>query len=135
MIPSRERRFLVGLTGLLGGILVGLYLVTHFLVAPWTVEGRSMAPTLEPGDRVLVDLRSYARQAPGQGDVVLLERAGSKEMLVKRVDRRAGGRFWVRGDNPAASEDSRSFGPVRREAIRGKVVFRYWPPSGLGPIR
>jgi signal peptidase I len=42
------------------------------------------------------------------------------------------GKYFVLGDNPAASEDSRKFGFVERSAIQGRVTFRVWPPGGVG---
>jgi len=35
--------------------------------------------------------------------------------------------YFVLGDNRNASKDSRSFGPVSRSFITGKVLFRGWP--------
>ena len=35
--------------------------------------------------------------------------------------------YWMMGDNRDASNDSRSFGPVPRRLIYGKVMMRYWP--------
>ena len=43
--------------------------------------------------------------------------------------------WWVVGDNSRVSEDSRRFGPVPRHRFRGRVIFRYWPPSRVGSIR
>lgn len=61
------------------------------------VDGTSMAPTLEPGDRILVD---QAVRAPGEGLYVLRI---DGELLVKRLTRMPGGRFTVKSDNPAFS--------------------------------
>jgi len=35
--------------------------------------------------------------------------------------------FFMMGDNSADSKDSRAWGPVPRERIKGKAIFRYWP--------
>jgi len=37
--------------------------------------------------------------------------------------------YFVLGDNRGNSNDSRSFGPIFREDIIGRVWFRYWPLS------
>jgi signal peptidase I len=42
---------------------------------------------------------------------------------------------YVLGDNRDDSTDSRSFGPVKDEAIIGKAVFANWPLKIVGPIR
>lgn len=144
-------RFAV-LLGLLAG---GIILATRFLALPWVVLGDSMEPTLGPGDRVLVDLWTYRQRAPLPGEIVLLEGPLPGEpVLIKRVatlplkERPAirerfwpqggagsTGAVWVRGDNESRSVDSRAFGPVPLDRIRGRVVFRYWPPSRAGPTR
>jgi type IV secretory pathway protease TraF len=35
--------------------------------------------------------------------------------------------YWIEGDNPGASTDSREFGPVSRRHILGRAWLRYWP--------
>jgi signal peptidase I len=45
------------------------------------------------------------------------------------------GTYFVLGDFPQGSYDSRAFGPVPGADIRGKLLFRIWPPSRIGPIR
>lgn len=42
---------------------------------------------------------------------------------------------FVMGDNFTVSNDSRNFGTVPMNRIRGKVVYRYWPPSKAGKIK
>ncbi|MBI4812635.1 signal peptidase I [Candidatus Falkowbacteria bacterium] len=40
--------------------------------------------------------------------------------------------FFVLGDNRNSSKDSRSFGPVNRSFITGRVLFRGWPFNRAG---
>jgi hypothetical protein len=55
-------------------------------------------------------------------------------LLVKRVAAVTPGGVEVRGDNPAASTDSRTFGPVPRALLAGPVLYRYWPRERAGRI-
>lgn len=45
------------------------------------------------------------------------------------------GHYFVLGDNRLHSSDSREFGQVREELVRGKVDLRLWPPSRVGRVR
>ncbi len=42
--------------------------------------------------------------------------------------------YYVLGDNRPVSRDSRSFGPIDNNAVIGKAIFRFWPPSRFGPL-
>jgi len=42
--------------------------------------------------------------------------------------------FFVMGDHRDSSNDSRVFGPVKREFIYGKAVFAYWPVDHFGSL-
>jgi signal peptidase I len=44
------------------------------------------------------------------------------------------GSVWLMGDNRTNSGDSRFFGPVPVENIRGHAVWTYWPPKAFGPL-
>jgi nickel-type superoxide dismutase maturation protease len=87
------------------------------------VTETSMQPTLRPGDRLLV----YRWSRPTPGDLVVVrDPAYAKRLLVKRLAQRTDdGRYVVLADNPNVSRDSREFGPVRREQLIGRVVWRY----------
>lgn len=90
-----------------------------------------MAPTLDPGDRLLV-LRTRRLQ-PGDVAVVPDPRVPARLVVKRVVDASAGG-VTLRGDNPEASTDSRTFGPVAMTTVRGRAVYRYHPPGRRGRI-
>jgi signal peptidase I len=144
-------RFLRDLVLVLGGAVLIVWGVTRWVAIPWVVAGPSMEPTLAEGDRVIVDLWTLRGRAPRAGEIVVLSGPDDRD-LVKRVARQPypgndpypapvlaldsplEPTYPVLGDNPASSFDSTSFGPVPRHRIRGRVVWRYWPLSRLGPI-
>ena len=86
------------------------------------VDGPSMLPTLSSGDCLLV--RRPRRVRPG--DVVVARFPTRPGLLVvKRAVRPVDALWWVEGDNPAVTDDSRRYGPAE---VLGRVVLRYWPP-------
>ena len=95
-----------------------------------------MVPTLLPGDRVLVWRGLGPLRPPIRvGDLVaVVDPRDSGRVMVKRVAELAGTEIVVRGDNEAASTDSRHFGPVSAAAIRGRVVYRYLPDERRGRL-
>lgn len=99
------------------------------------VEGDSMLPTFAPGDFLIAERPLRLRR----GSLVVIEHpARPGYEMVKRVDAVPGeevagrtlapGEYWVLGDHPDGSTDSRHFGAVGHQAIRGVVRMRYWPP-------
>ena len=57
-------------------------------------------------------------------------------VLVKRIGAVLEDEIVVRGDNPGASTDSRSFGPgADRPPCSGRVVRCYAPSWRAGPVR
>ena len=106
---------------------------------PFRVEvaGRSMEPTLRPGEWLIATRVGRVRR----GSIVVVAHPERSLDLVKRVvavpgdvvDGRALGplEYLVVGDNPSESTDGRSFGTVLRQAIEGVVRARYHPRPGL----
>jgi signal peptidase I len=45
------------------------------------------------------------------------------------------GHFFVLGDNRLHSSDSREFGQVHEDLLRGKVELCLWPPTRMGWLR
>ena len=88
------------------------------------VRGPSMSPALHDGDVVLVRFGASAQV----GDVVLVRWAARPEQLsVKRAVRAVDDGWWVHGDNPFGSTDSRQLGPAQVVAV---VRLRLWPRPG-----
>jgi nickel-type superoxide dismutase maturation protease len=103
-------------------------LPTRWVVAG--VTGPSMSPTVRHGDRLLV-LRVRPDAPVRPGEVVLARFPARPDLLVvKRVARAVDGGVWVLGDNPFATDDSRSYGPA---VVLGRVLGRLWPRPGRLP--
>ena len=81
-----------------------------------------MAPGLLAGDWVVI--RRTRRVRPGQV-VALCDPRDPQRVLVKRIQRATGSGWYVLGDNPRRSTDSREFGPVPSSCVLGRVLFRY----------
>jgi phage repressor protein C with HTH and peptisase S24 domain len=79
-----------------------------------------MLPTYAPGDWLVVRWGARVRV----GDVVVATR-GDGTLVIKRVAREHGSQWWLEGDNPAETTDSRSIGPFNSGQIKGRVLFRY----------
>ena len=136
-----------------------------YVVEAYEIKGRSMVPTFDDGQRVVVlklfsdiqrgDIVIFSSQDdPGKDlikRVIALpgERIQIRKGLVRingkvlkegyledkdyglydaEIDEEVGsGQIYVLGDNRDDSHDSRRFGSVSEESLKGKVVVRWWP--------
>jgi nickel-type superoxide dismutase maturation protease len=96
------------------------------LVRRVEVVGGSMRPTLQPGDRVAV---LPLPPAPGRLVVVRDPREPARILVKRCAAVHADGAVEVRGDDPAASTDSRQFGAVPPALVEGRPAYRYHPPD------
>lgn len=91
----------------LGVMLLLLFAARDSLANHYQVPSGSMQPTLQPGDRVVVDMRAYglripftdvqllAGQAPRRGDVAVFDSPADGTRLIKRVVAVAGDRVQL----------------------------------------
>ncbi|WP_406062606.1 signal peptidase I [Streptomyces sp. NBC_01077] len=71
--PGRRRTALVA-----GACVAFLLLLSHFVMQPFLIPSRSMEPTLQVGDRILVNKLAYRfGSEPDRGDVVVFDGTGS----------------------------------------------------------
>ncbi len=89
----------------------------------YVCEGKSMNPALKDGETVLVDRAAKIEV----GDIVVARHPIEQQSeIVKRIERvTEHGHYFLVGDNLEDSNDSRHFGAVAREYIKGKVVARF----------
>jgi signal peptidase I len=80
-------------------------LVQAFIVKPYRIPSESMASTLQPGDRVLVNRVVYRLREPHRGDVLVFRYPEDRNVVfIKRIVGVPGdtlqvreGRLWVNG--------------------------------------
>jgi signal peptidase I len=124
---------------------------------PWrvVVSEASMAPTIQPGDWLLVD--PTTARWPRHGSIVVFREPDSDLLAIKRVAATPGDRVeldeghlilgadeaWLLSDASDADlmaagagrpVDSRRYGPVPVDALVGRVWFRYGPLARIGRL-
>lgn len=87
------------------------------------VVNASMEPTATAGDYLLVNPGAYRETAPSPGDVVVAQHPLDERLtIIKRVRRVVDRRVELISDNLNQGQDSREFGPLPLERIRGQVT-------------
>jgi signal peptidase I len=82
--PPRRRSRVVDVLAV-GGLLVLIAYLHVRVVRVIYVPTGSMAPTIQPGDRLLVHIGAYRKHPPRRGDIVAFWSEDSNEYEVKRV--------------------------------------------------
>ncbi len=88
----------------------------------YRVENNSMLPALRSGEQVIVKKSAKINV----GDIVIAKHPFKKSVeiikRIKEIDKN--GKYFLVGDNSDESTDSRTFGAVSIECIKGKVISR-----------
>ena len=89
-------------------------------------QGHSMQPLFNPGDKVIINRWAYLFSSPKAGDIVAIQvRSKGGKILLKKIEKDRGQRYFVIGLNTSDSTDSRSFGPIPKKQIIGKILTTY----------
>jgi signal peptidase I len=101
-LPSRTRSLVEWVVVIAGAVIVALVIKT-FLIQAFYIPSRSMEPTLEINDRVLVNKLSYDLHDVNRGDIVVFERPESErgsdiKDLIKRVVALPGEQLVIKDD-------------------------------------
>lgn len=82
-----------------------------------------MVPKIQEGDRVLVNRLSFLFRQPKMNNIIALRDPRDGKILIKRITKIEGKRYFVQGDNKNSSTDSRVFGMIGRSDIIGKIII------------
>jgi signal peptidase I len=77
--------------------VVAALLVQAYVVKPYRIPSESMASTLVPRDRVLVNKVVYKMRDPHRGDIVVIDSRVLDKVLIKRVVGLPGERISLKG--------------------------------------
>ena len=88
------------------------------LLGRFKVFGHSMEPVLNESSVIVTSSIPYFFSLPKINDIVVFRKEG--KMMIKRVRKRNGNKYFVAGDNKS---DSLKIGWIEKRDIMGKVVF------------
>lgn len=97
------------------------FLIHHFIFATSIVEGTSMEPTLEDGERVIYNKFVYQWGDPERGDIVIIQHPNKN--YVKRVIGEPGDSIQVKGHELYINDRVQSEDYLSNEAMLGTEDF------------
>ena len=85
-----------------------------------------------PGDTIAVEDGRVIRNGKRQAEPFIEPCGSGPECNLTNAITIPKDHYFMMGDNRGSSDDSRFWGPVRREWIIGNAFATYWPPKRIG---
>jgi signal peptidase I len=126
------------------GVFIVLIILSSYVVTIYRVDGDSMLPTFNNGQ--VLPVLIVSGQSYRTNDIVVLEYLGETSIkFVKRITAVPGDtvlyrgesltleddQYFVEGDNREFSTDSRTYGPISKGQLLGKVLWMKTSYPGL----
>ncbi len=123
------------------GSLIAWAFVVRFIGSSGSVDGTSMLPNYTPNEVIFVNRIGLLWHTPVKGDVVLIHNPQDNGTNIKRIAAvphetiayvaynktntitLGDNQYFLLGDNPSISYDSRFYGPLDRSQIFGLVTI------------
>lgn len=93
------------------------------LISKFKITGHSMEPTLKQNELIIISSIPYLFKNPRINDIVAIKSKENK-IFIKRIKKITKNNYIVLGDNKNDSFDSRNFGPIKKEEIIGKYIYK-----------
>ena len=96
-MPRSAFRSILETIGILVGAVIVAWVLQAYLVKPFQIPSESMEPTIDPGDRILVNRLAYRYGEIQRGDVIVFKAPNDPDTdFVKRVIAVAGDTIEVK---------------------------------------
>jgi signal peptidase I len=115
--------------------------IKHEWLGPYQVQGKGTYYIgISPLQQVVI---TRLQDLPAAGQAQMLPKGMAQGGIWKGLGNRdwfgplklEEGQYWMQGDDRDNSADSRYFGPVPEENLRGKPLLRYWPLKRIGFVQ
>ncbi len=135
MFGRRRPHLLVAAAVCVVLVLVAAFGVRTFVVRPFHIPSASMAPTVQPGDVVLVD--RTARGTAERGELVVFDGRGYFEPTTgegqEGADGAVGGRFWLKRVIAIGGDRVTCCGADGRITVNGEPIGEPYLAAGVAP--
>lgn len=132
MFGRRRPHLLVAAAVCVVLVLVAAFSVRAFVARPFHILSASMAPTVQPGDVVLVD--RTARGTAERGELVVFDGRGYFEPTdEKGADGALGGQFWLKRVIAIGGDRVTCCGADGRITVNGEPIEEPYLAAGVAP--